>query len=538
MSTDVGTAAAPRATRKEWLGLAVLALPTMLMAMDLTVLHLALPALTADLRPSNTELLWIVDIYGFLTAGFLITMGAIGDRIGRRRLLMIGAFAFGAASVLSAFAVDPAMLIAARALLGLAGSTLMPSTLSLIRIMFQDPKQQGVAIGAWTGFFGLGTVIGPLVGGAFLELFWWGSVFLLGVPIMLLLIVCGPVLLPEYRNESVARPDFPSAVLSIVGLLGLIYGLKRIAEDGLTVESGLGIVVGLVLGALFISRQRRLDQPLLDLTLFRSKLFDSALGMLLLATLLNSAAQFFVMQYLQLAHGLPAIQAGLWSLPTTVAVMIGAMGAPALASRMKLSTLLAGGLAVTALGMVVLAQVSDPSDLYVVVAGAAVVGLGLGPMISLGTGLIVGAAPPERAGAASATAATGTDLGASLGIAAIGSIGFAVYRADLADKLPEGLPAGVGETAKDTLAAAVDVARTLPAGDGSRLLTAAREAFVYGLQVTAVAGAVIAALLALGAATLLRNARMPGPPPAAEAADSGATAESLDGAKPLEKADS
>ncbi|MFG1708083.1 MFS transporter [Nonomuraea sp. M3C6] len=491
----------------------------MLMAMDLTVLHLALPALTADLRPSNTELLWIVDIYGFLTAGFLITMGAIGDRIGRRRLLMIGAFAFGVASVLSGFAVNPAMLIAARALLGLAGSTLMPSTLSLIRIMFQDPKQQGAAIGAWTGFFGLGTVIGPLVGGTFLELFWWGSVFLLGVPIMLLLIVCGPILLPEYRDESVGRPDFMSAILSIVGVLGLIYGLKRIAEDGLRLESGIAIVVGLALGALFISRQHRLEQPLVNLSLFRSKLFDSALGMLLLATLLNSAAQFFVMQYLQVAHGLPPIEAGLWSLPTTIAVMIGAMGAPALASRMKLSTLLAGGLVVTAVGMVVLAQVSGPSDLYVVVAGAAVIGLGLGPMISLGTGLIVGAAPPERAGAASAMAATGTDLGASLGIAVIGSVGFAVYRANLADKLPEGLPDRVVETAKDTLAAAVSVARELPAVQGSPLLSVAREAFVYGLQTTAIVGAVLAALLATGAATLLRNARMPSPPSPRETDD-------------------
>ncbi|MFI7610951.1 MFS transporter [Nonomuraea terrae] len=202
MSTDVGTAAAPRATRREWLGLAVLALPTMLIAMDLTVLHLALPALTADLRPSNAE------------------------------LLLIGAFAFGVASVLSAFAVNAAMLIAARALLGLAGATLMPSTLSLIRIMFTDPKQQGAAIGAWTGFFGLGTVIGPLIGGTFLELFQWGSVFLLGVPIMLLLIGFGPIVLPEYRDESVSRPDFISAIMSIVGVLALIFGLKRVAEDG------------------------------------------------------------------------------------------------------------------------------------------------------------------------------------------------------------------------------------------------------------------------------------------------------------------
>ncbi|WP_246645753.1 MFS transporter [Nonomuraea ceibae] len=519
MSTDVGTAAAPRATRREWLGLAVLALPTMLIAMDLTVLHLALPALTADLRPSNAELLWIVDIYGFLTAGFLITMGAIGDRIGRRRLLMIGAFAFGVASVLSAFAVNAAMLIAARALLGLAGATLMPSTLSLIRIMFTDPKQRGAAIGAWTGFFGLGTVIGPLVGGTFLELFQWGSVFLLGVPIMLLLIGFGPIVLPEYRDESVSRPDFISAIMSIVGVLALIFGLKRIAEDGLRPESGIAIVAGLALGALFISRQRRIEQPLVDLSLFQNKLFGSALGMLVLGTLISGGSQFFVLQYLQLVCELSPIEAGLWSMPTTIAVMIGAMGAPAPASRMQLSTLLAGGLVVAALGMVVLAQLSGPSGLYVAVIGAAVIGLGLGPMISLGTGLIVGAAPPERAGAASAIASTGTDLGASMGIAVIGSIGFVVYRANLTGKLPEGLPDAVVKTAEDTLAAAVDAARTLPVGDGARLLSVAREAFVYGLQATAVVGAVLAALLAVAAVILLRDARMPAPPSPAETDD-------------------
>ncbi|MFI6037304.1 MFS transporter [Streptomyces sp. NPDC051315] len=528
MSTDTGTTTPPRATRKEWLGLAVLALPTVLIAMDLTVLHLALPTLTADLRPGNTELLWIVDIYGFLIAGFLIPMGAIGDRIGRRRLLLIGAVAFGAASAISAFAVNPAMLIAARALLGIAGSTLMPSTLSLIRVMFQDPKQQGAAIGAWTGFFGLGTVIGPLVGGTFLELFWWGSVFLLGVPIMVLLVVLGPLVLPEYRDESVARPDLLSVIMSVVGILGLIFGLKRIAADGLSLESGLAIAVGLAVGALFISRQGRIRQPLIDLSLFRNKLFGTALGMLVLATLLSAGLQFLVMQYLQLVRGLDPIQAGLWTLPITLGVMIGAMGGPTLAGRMKLSTLLSGGLVVSALGMVLLARVSGPSDLFLAVAGTAVIGLGLGPMISLGTGLIVGAAPPERAGAASAMAATGTELGSALGVAVIGSVGFAVYRADLADRLPEGLPASVGTAAKDTLAAAADVARTLPAADGSRLLSVAREAFVNGLQTTAIVGAVLAVLLAAAAATLLRTARMPGPPPLTEADDAANSLEKVD----------
>ncbi|WP_330290086.1 MFS transporter [Streptomyces sp. NBC_00576] len=529
MSTDVGRAAAPRATRREWLGLAVLALPTMLIAMDLTVLHLALPTITADLRPGNTELLWIVDIYGFLIAGFLIPMGAIGDRIGRRRLLLIGAVAFGAASVVSAFSVNPAMLIAARALLGIAGSTLMPSTLSLIRVLFQDPKQQGAAIGAWTGFFGVGTVIGPLVGGAFLEWFWWGSVFLIGVPVMALLIIFGPIVLPEYRDRSVARPDLISAIMSVIGMLALIYGIKRIAQDGLGAEPGIAVVVGLALAALFLSRQRRLEQPLVDLSLFRNRLFGIALGMVVLATLLAAGSQFLVLQYLQLVRGLSPVQAGLWSLPITFGVFVGSMSGPALAGRMKLSTLLSGSLVVAAFGMLLLSRVSGPSDLFLAVGGTSVIGLGLGPLTVLGTGMIVSAAPPERAGAASGMSATGSELGSALGIAVMGSIGFAVYRANLADKLPEGLPGPLGEAARDSLAAAVDVAHKLPAADSSRLLSVAREAFVHGLQTTAIVGAVLAVLLAAAATALLRNTRLPGPPPLAETDDPAKSLEKTDG---------
>lgn len=515
MSIDAGAAAPPRATRREWLGLAVLALPTMLIAMDLTVLHLALPMLTADLRPGNTELLWIVDIYGFLIAGFLIPMGAIGDRVGRRRLLLMGAAAFGAASVLSAFSVSPLMLIVSRALLGIAGSTLMPSTLSLIRVMFRDPKQQGAAIGAWAAFFGLGTVIGPLMGGAFLELFWWGSVFLLGVPIMLLLIVLGPLVLPEYRDMSVARPDLTSAVMSVVGMLALIFSLKRFTAEGPIAEPAVALVTGLVLAVLFLRRQGRLEQPLVDLTLFRNGLFGTALGMLVLATLLQAGSQFLVMQYLQLVRGLAPLQAGLWSLPFTVGVIIGSMAGPALAGRIRLSALLAGSLAVAALGMVLLTRVAGPADLVLAVTGTGVIGLGLGPMVALGTGLIVGAAPPERAGAASAMASTATEFGSALGVAVLGSVGFAVYRADLSDSLPAGLSGSAAEEARNTLAEAVDVAGRLPSPTGSQLLSAAREAFVHGLQTSALVGAAVALLLATAAGTLLRNARMPGPPPAA-----------------------
>lgn len=262
-----------RAGAKEWLGLAVLALPTLLLSVDATVLYLALPHLGADLRPSGTETLWIIDVYGFMIAGFLITMGTLGDRIGRRKLLLIGALAFGAASVAAAYATDPAMLIGARALLGIAGATLMPSTLALITNMFHDPGQRGVAIGVWAACFSAGVAAGPLIGGALLELFWWGSVFLLAVPVMVVLLVTAPILLPESRDPEPGRLDLLSVLLSLAAILPVIYGLKVVAADGFGLGAVAAVVVGLVFAVLFVRRQKSLPDPLLDVRLFARPAF-------------------------------------------------------------------------------------------------------------------------------------------------------------------------------------------------------------------------------------------------------------------------
>src|SRR5687768_14911424 len=222
-----------KAGRKEWIGLAVIALPCLLYSMDLTVLHLAVPQLSAQLKPTSAQLLWIIDIYGFLVAGSLITMGTLGDRIGRRRLLLIGAAAFGAASVLAAFSTSAEMLIATRALLGIAGATVAPSTMSLIRNMFHDPKEFTTAIAVWIAAYSAGAALGPIIGGVLLEFFWWGSVFLISVPMMVLVLALGPILLPEYRDPAAGRPDVFSAVLSLAAVLCAIFGLKQVAQDGL-----------------------------------------------------------------------------------------------------------------------------------------------------------------------------------------------------------------------------------------------------------------------------------------------------------------
>src|SRR5688500_7099676 len=259
-----------KATRREWIGLAVIALPCVLYSMDLTVLHLAVPHLSADLKPSSAQLLWIADIYGFMVAGALITMGTLGDRIGRRRLLMIGAAAFALTSILAAFSTSPEMLIAARALLGLAGATVAPSTLSLIRNMFHDDQQRTFAIGVWITAYSLGGAVGPLLGGLLLEFFWWGSVFLLAVPVMALLLVLGPVLLPEFRDPEAGRLDLFSAALSLVAVLAVIYGLKQFAQDGAGWLPALSVAAGLAVGIAFVRRQRTLADPLIDLQLFRA----------------------------------------------------------------------------------------------------------------------------------------------------------------------------------------------------------------------------------------------------------------------------
>ncbi|RKS08490.1 DHA2 family multidrug resistance protein-like MFS transporter [Nocardiopsis sp. Huas11] len=492
----------PRAGRREWIGLAVLALPTLLLAMDMTVLHLAIPAMTADLRPTTSQMLWILDIYGFLIAGFLITMGTLGDRIGRRRLLLIGGAAFAATSVLAAFSTSAEMLILARALLGVAGATLMPSTLSLIRTMFHDPAQRTVAVSVWMTCFAVGGALGPILGGLLLSRFEWGAVFLLGVPVMLLLLVLGPFLLPEHRNADAGRLDLISAVLSLTAILSIVYGLKVLAEDGPSTASLAFLALGLLTGVVFVRRQRVLAHPLVDLTLFRDRTFSTAAGLLTVGLMVMAGSQLFTLQYLQLVQGLSPLQAGLWSLPNAAGLMVGAMSAPALAARTRPGLVIAGGMALTAVALASLTLVGADGGLLILVAASTLMGVGLGPMAALGTDLIVGSAPVERSGTASALSETSTELGAGLGIAVMGSIGFGVYRSRISESAPEGVDL---HTARESLGAAVDLARGLGDPLGTELLTAAREAFVSGLHVTATVGAVTALAMAVLAALLLKQ---------------------------------
>jgi DHA2 family multidrug resistance protein-like MFS transporter len=497
--------APPKAGRREWIGLSVLALACLLYVMDLTVLHLAVPKLSADLQPSSAQLLWIIDIYGFMVAGFLVTMGTLGDRIGRRRLLFIGAAAFGAVSVLAAFSTSPEMLILSRALLGIAGATLAPSTLSLIFSMFQDPRQRTRAIAIWISAFSAGSAIGPLLGGLMLEFFWWGSVFLLALPVMALLLVLGPIVLPEYRDPEAGRLDLPSVALSLAGVLSLIFGLKQVAQDGIGPLPVGSIVVGVVVGILFVRRQLRLADPMIDVRLFRIPAFSASLAVNFLTIFVAVGYFLYVAQYLQLVVGLSPLEAGAWSLPSAIGFIVGSNLAPRILRYIRPAFLMGIGLGIAAVGLGLLTRVGGADGLAVVVAASVVISLGLAPVFGLTTEMIVGSAPPERAGAASGISETGAELGGALGISVLGSIGVAIYRQDVAAALPQGVPAQAATIARDTLGGAVGVAAELPSRIGATVLDVARDAFVQGMQVAAAISGVAAIAVALFAVSALRN---------------------------------
>ncbi|VXB62731.1 MFS transporter [Aeromicrobium sp. 9AM] len=500
---EAGTSTPEIAGRREWLGLAVLVLPCVIVAMDVSVLYLASPEISTDLDPGSAGLLWIMDIYGFMLAGLLIIAGNVADRIGSRRMLLGGAACFAVVSALSAYTPNAGALIACRALLGVAGATLLPSTLSLIRNMFRDQGQRRTAIAVWTAGFAGGGVLGPMVGGVLLEHFWWGSVFLVNVPIMLVLLTLGWVLLPEFTDPSPGSFDLLGASLLLTATLCVAYGIKTTAEAGMTL-SGVGApVLGVVTGVLFIRRQRRAEDPLVDLRLFANRIFRTSFIVNSSAILVALGCGLFISQYLQLVLGLRPFESALWLLPGAIGLAAGSAGAATLARRTHPAAIISAGLFIMTAGFTLMAMSGIGDSPVVVSAAYGTISAGFGATSSLVVALIVDNVPPARAGAAAGLSETGSELGASAGVAVLGSLGAWIYRTQLGSSAPADHLGVARKVALDSLAGALSIASDNAAGEG--LALAARRAFVSGMTAVGIVSAAICVVLAAVAGFALRD---------------------------------
>ncbi|MFJ9592757.1 MFS transporter [Streptomyces virginiae] len=505
-------ATARLAGRREWTAFTVLLLPLLLVSMDVSVLYFAIPAITEELDPSATQQLWIFDSYAFALSGLLITMGSLGDRIGRRRLLLIGASAFGLASVGAACATSAEMLIAARVLLGVGGATLMPSTLALVRNLFQDDKQRGRAIAIWSGAMTGGIAFGSVLSGVLLNHFRWGSVFLINVPAMVLLLALVPVLVPEFKDPAPGPFDLWSVPLSMAAVLPVVYGLKEIAAEGFAPLHLGCLTVGLLFGYVFVRRQRSRDDAMVSRSLFRGRGFGAGIALNTLASFAMLGSAYFTTQYLQSVLGMGTLEAALWSLAPSVVIGAAAPLSAALAQKTDRAHVIAGGFVLAAAGFALIALV-DTDSLWLVLAGAGVLASGIVTVMSLVSDMALGAAPAEKAGSAASLLETGTEFGGALGMAVLGSMGTAVYRSDLADAEP---------AVRETLGGAVATAHQIGGAAGEQVLALAREAFVHGMQYAAWGGTALLLGAAVLAAALLRGTGTPAPAAAEPAGATGA----------------
>lgn len=499
---DGGTPSTPTSNgsaRRRWIAMAVLLLPVLLVSIDNTVLSFALPQISTSLAPTGTQMLWIIDIYPLVLAALLVPMGSFADRFGRRRMLLIGGAGFTAVSIIAAFAPTAGALVASRAAMGIFGAMLMPSTLALVRNIFTDRNERRIAIAIWAAGFAAGAALGPIVGGFLLEHFWWGSVFLLAVPVLVPLLVLGPIFLPESRNETPGPIDFVSIAMVLAAMGSLVFGIKELVTGGVTASSLTIFLFGAVMGALFVRRQLRLPIPMLDMSLFTRRAFSGAVLVNLLSVFALVGFLYFASQELQLVHGLSPMVAGAVLIPGLIGmVAAGFLSVPAV-NRWRPRAVVCVGLGLSAVGYGVIAGAN--SSLTMIIVAFVVMAIGIGATETVSNDLIVSAVPAEKSGAASAISETAYEFGAVLGTAVLGSVLNAIYRAQLA-----GTP-GVDPASTDTLGAAHETAAQLPVEQSASLMQNANEAFGAGVGVTAAIGAVLM-VAALGLASqMLRAAR-------------------------------
>ncbi|MBC7591032.1 MAG: MFS transporter [Salinibacterium sp.] len=480
-------------------------LPVLLISIDNTVLSFALPQIARDLRPTGAAQLWIVDAYPLVLAGLLVAMGNLGDRFGRRRMLMIGTVGFGAISVLAAFAPSAELLIAARVLLGFFGAMLMPSTLSLLRNLFTDRRQRRLAIAIWAAGFSAGSAIGPVVGGVLLEHFWWGSVFLIAVPVLLPLLILVPVLVPESRDPHPGPFDLVSILLSMAALTPFVYAIKTVATDGVGPLPVALVLIAAVAGVVFVRRLLGQSNPMLDMRLFAVPTFSGAVIVNLVSVFSLVGFLYFLTQHLQLVVGLSPLDAALVLIPGVVIIIVAGLLAVPLVRVVRPGFVMAAGLSLSFTAYAMTAIIGSNATVLTLVGAFCLLGAGIGAAGTLSNDLVIASVPAEKAGAASGVSETAYELGAVLGTAVLGSILAAFYRAAIV------IPAGVGvadaRAARDTLGGAVEVASTLPANSGDALLESARSAFDSGVTVTSWCAAAMMLVAITVTLVTLRKAR-------------------------------
>ncbi|MEU9800099.1 MFS transporter [Streptomyces sp. NPDC051000] len=487
-----------------WVVLAVLCVSLVLVALDATILHVAVPAVTEDLRPGSVELLWIVDAYPLVCAALLILFGTLGDRVGRRRILLLGYGLFGIASAIAALADNAQVLIAARALLGIGGAMIMPATLSILRQVFPDRRERALAIGIWTAVAAIGAASGPVLGGFLVQHYWWGSVFLINIPLMALILPLGRWLLPESKGSSQGPWDVLGALMAAGGVLGAVLGVKRLGAERQLAdpEALLPLLLGVALLILFVRRQRRRTHPLIDMRLFSRAAFTTSVGCIVLAMLALVGLELIAVQYLQLVLRLSPLETGLRLLPLTFAAMAaGATGSYTL-QRVGPRTMVSLGFLLTACAVLLLTLMGQQDRPVLLTVGFILLGFGLQTTLFAAYESMLSEAPAATAGGAASIGETSYQLGAGMGIALLGSVMNAAYAPGLAH-VP-GVSAADSAGAANSLGEAYQIAAHLGGPAGASLYAAARHSFVHGLHVTLV---VSAALLFAGAVMALKLPR-------------------------------
>ena len=490
---------------REWAALVVLMLPVLLVSIDNTVLSFALPYIARDLQPSGTAQLWMVDAYPLVLAGLLVAMGNLGDRYGRRRMLMIGTVGFGAVSAFAAFVPNAELLILARVLLGFFGAMLMPSTLSLLRSTFTDRRQRRLAIAIWAAGFSAGSAVGPVVGGVLLEHFWWGSVFLLAVPVLLPLLVLAPLLITESKDPNPGPFDAVSILLSMATLVPIVFAIKTVATDGLGIVPIVLVIVGLIAGVAFVRRMLSRENPMFDVRLFRVRAFSGAVIVNLVSVFSLVGFLFFLTQHLQLVSGLAPMDAAIALVPGTVVIVIAGLAAVPLVRIVRPGYVMAAGLTLSLIAYTSIAVIGSGATVTSLVVAFCVLGAGIGAAETLSNDLIIASVPADKAGAASGVSETAYELGAVLGTAVLGSILTAFYRSSIV--IPDALSPADAAAARETLGAAVEISTTLPGSTGDALLASARHAFDSGVAVTAWTAAALMVVAIVVTLVTLRKVR-------------------------------